>query len=352
MRNKFVVLIALAAVVLAGLCLFQWRRTNEQKERIAALQQTVEETEQERSAGRARLQRVEKQRTSLSSEAQDLATEVQSLQRSLAETPKPVAVPTNKVEPASPSAGALKEGMGGMLSKMMADPAMKKMLREQQKTMMDTMYGSLIKDMALSPDEAAKFKDLLLDKQMKAMEQGMAMFKSGGDDADKTEAAKNLADEQKRFDDQMKEFLGEGRFAQYQEYNESLAQRMALTQFQQQSAASDFPLRDDQTKQLLQVMKEESKNLKAALSPTDAATSEQARQFKMMSSEEEMNKFFDQQEQANQRVLERSRSILSPEQLNSFGTFQSNQLNMQRLGMNMAKQMFGGEKTDAPVTPK
>src|ERR1044071_7113381 len=101
MRNKFVVLIALAAIALAGVCIFQWRRTNEQKERIAALQQTVEETEQQRATERARLQRVEKQRTSLSSEAQNLATEVQSLQRSLAETPKPVAVPTNKVEPVS-----------------------------------------------------------------------------------------------------------------------------------------------------------------------------------------------------------------------------------------------------------
>jgi hypothetical protein len=350
MRNKFVVLIALAAVVLAGLCLFQWRRTNEQKQRIAALQQAVEETEQQRATERARLQRVEKQRTSLSSEAQNLATEVQSLQRSLAEAPKPAAVPANKVEPAS--AGPVKEGMGGMLSKMMADPALKKMVREQQKTMMDMMYGSLIKEMALSPDETAKFKDLLLDKQMKAMEQGMAMLKGGGDDADKTEAIKTLSEEQKSFDAQMKEFLGEGRFAQYQEYNESLGQRMVLNQFQQQSAASDFPLRDDQTKQLLQVMKEESKNFKAALNPTDAATSEQVRQFKMMSSDEEMNTFFDQQEQANQRVLERSRSILSPEQLNSFGTFQTNQLNMQRFSINMARQMMGGEKTDAPVTPK
>ena len=180
----------------------------------------------------------------------------------------------------------------------------------------------------------------------------MAMFQGGGTDADKAEAIKNMSDEQKKFDEQLKGFLGEGRFAQYQEYSESMGERMILNQFQQQAATTDYPLRDDQSKQLLQVMKEESKSVKTALNAADPNASEQVRQFKMMSSDEEMNKFFDLQDQSNQRVYERARSILSPEQLNSFATFQSNQINMQRVSFNMARRMMGGDGTDAPVTPR
>ena len=64
-----------------------------------------------------------------------------------------------------------------------------------------------------------------------------------------------------------------------------------------------------------------------------------------------MNEFFKQREEIDQRVLERAKAVLTPEQLTAFATHQSNQLQMQRMGMSMAAKMFGTQKPEdaAPV---
>jgi hypothetical protein len=53
------------------------------------------------------------------------------------------------------------------------------------------------------------------------------------------------------------------------------------------------------------------------------------------------------QETINQRVYDRARNLLTPAQLDSFGTFQTNQLQMMRMGMSMAKKMFAPGKETA-----
>lgn len=45
-------------------------------------------------------------------------------------------------------------------------------------------------------------------------------------------------------------------------------------------------------------------------------------------SEERMNQIMDLQQNLGQRVFERGRSVLQPNQLSAFGTFESNQLSM------------------------
>ena len=56
-----------------------------------------------------------------------------------------------------------------MLSKMMKDPAMKQMLRQQQTAMVDMMYGPMFKELGLSAEDADKLKELLLDRQMNSL---------------------------------------------------------------------------------------------------------------------------------------------------------------------------------------
>ena len=62
-----------------------------------------------------------------------------------------------------------------------------------------------------------------------------------------------------------------------------------------------------------------------------------------------MEEYFSQQELVNQRVLERAGQLLTPEQLRELEPMLKNQLQMQRAGMKMARQMFGGaENSEAP----
>jgi hypothetical protein len=73
--------------------------------------------------------------------------------------------------------------------------------------------------------------------------------------------------------------------------------------------------------------------------------------WQALMSEDRLNQFFKQREEIDQRVLERAKSVLTPEQLRAFATHQSNQLQMQRMGMSMAAKMFGAQKSgdDAPA---
>jgi hypothetical protein len=54
-------------------------------------------------------------------------------------------------------------------------------------------------------------------------------------------------------------------------------------------------------------------------------------------------------------VLDRAGQVLSPEQLKDYAGFLKSQLEMQKMGMNMARKMFGAPKGASPpldgVTP-
>lgn len=51
-------------------------------------------------------------------------------------------------------------------------------------------------------------------------------------------------------------------------------------------------------------------------------------------------KLLQSQESINQRVYERAGELLSETQLAAFGKFQTNQLQMMRMGMNMARKFM------------
>jgi len=121
---------------------------------------------------------------------------------------------------------------------------------------------------------------------------------------------------------------------------------MAVNQLSQQLASSPNPLTDDQSRQLLEIMKAEKKNTTPVFGEPGADGSANMANWQAMLSEERMNEFFKQREEIDQRVLERSKAVLTPEQLTAFATHQANQLQMQRLGMSMAAKMFGTQKPE------
>jgi hypothetical protein len=68
-----------------------------------------------------------------------------------------------------------------------------------------------------------------------------------------------------------------------------------------------------------------------------------------MLSGEGTEKLIQTQDTINQRAYERARQVLTPGQLEPFGQFQTNQLRMMRLGMNMARKFMGTD--EAQRTP-
>src|ERR1035437_4442586 len=149
-----------------------------------------------------------------------------------------------------------------MLSKMMEDSDTRKFIHDQQRMMMDQMYAPLVKQMGLTPDEATRFKDLLAYNTRKGAEAATSMF-GGRSSTNRTEALSALTANQKSMDEQIKTFLGDDRYAQYKDYQETVGERTLLNQFKLQ-AGSDYNLNDQQTEAMLTFMKEEQKSVAAS----------------------------------------------------------------------------------------
>ena len=129
-----------------------------------------------------------------------------------------------------------------------------------------------------------------------------------------------------------------------------MGERAMLNQFKQQ-AGSDYNLSDPQTEALLTFMKEEKKNVAASTGLPLGDSGQDPAKLQALMSDDKVDQFMQAQETISQRVYDRARTILSPDQLDTLGRFQTNQMQMMRMGMGMVKTMFGPDKPTAPAAP-
>ena len=92
-------------------------------------------------------------------------------------------------------------------------------------------------------------------------------------------------------------------------------------------------------------MKEEREKVPPVISEDPTKTADSL--SKLMNSEM-MEQQFKWQEEFDKRVFERAGKVLTADQLKEFAEFQEQQSSMQKLGLKMAKEMFGGNKEGAP----
>ena len=351
MKSTLTLFLAVATITLAVVCAMQTRKFAGQQTQIASLRGELDEKAQQVETLQAAQKHSDQQRHELMAQADELAAQLTA--RQLAETNVTVVAPPAASAPA-PVAKAEKPddekgGFGKMLSKMMQDPDTRKFIHDQQRLMMDQMYAPLVKQMGLTPDEATKFKDLLADNTMKGAEAATSML-GGGASTNRTEAISTLAANQKTMDEQLKTFLGDDRYAQYKDYQETVSERTLLNQFKLQ-AGSDYNLNDVQTEAMLTFMKEEQKSVAASTGlPLGDANKDPAK-LETMFSGDKVDELIAAQDTVGQRVYERARTILSPDQLNTWGKYQTNRMQMMRMGMNMAKKMFAPDKPAADAPP-
>jgi len=337
MKNVFILIFAITAIALGAVCVLQSRKLANQREQLAALRSEAERQSSEFADLQSSNQLLEKQRQELLEQSSKLAAKVQTQLRAekAPATSVESAATTNQQKSASD-----KNPFGNALAKMMADPEMKKMIREQQRTMIEQLYTPLIKQLGLQPDEAEQFKNLLADNMIKAAEKATSMF--GGDSAtNRTEMVAKLTEEQKSFDELVRGFLGESRYAEYKDYQQTVGERTQLNQFRQ-TMGSENALTDQQTDQLLKFMREEKQTVTAA-GGMASFDGQDAANMQAMLSGEGVDKILQNQETIGKRVYERARTVLSENQLTAFGKFQTSQLQMMRVGMSMARQFMSPE---------
>jgi len=339
--------LAVTTLALGALCITQWRNLDSTRRQLESAHAEIDAANRQTEEMQAIQKRLEQQKNDLMQLAAESAAAARAATQQLAAatssppaTVKPAAVTVSAAEPEKDGGG-----LRGMLANMMKDPETRKFIRDQQRQMMDQLYGPLIKKMGLSAEEGEKFKDLLADNMMQGAEKATSLF--GG--TNRAELIATMTAEQKKSEEVLKDFLGEDRYNLYKDYQETAGERTQLTMFKQQNASSDYPVSDIQIEELLAFMQQEKQSL-AATGQQFPGNSQDPANFDAMLSPERLDQFIQSQEALNQRVYERAKTVLSPQQLESFAKFQGNQLQMMRMGFSMARKLMGPSEPSAAGT--
>lgn len=235
----------------------------------------------------------------------------------------PPAEPTPAAKETAP-----KNPFTGMLEKMLKNPLARKAMMSQQLTVLKPMYADLIKQLGLNPEQSEQFFQLLAEQNSMALEAGL--------DANKADPQK-LTDSLAASDAAFKELLGEEGYQNYQTYQRTIPDRASLTQIAAQMSAQNIPLRPDQSSGLLQIMQQEPLNTSrfaGAVSTNTPGTFPDA---------DVLDITFQAQEERNERILARSKTLLTPQQWEAFAQQQQQSLAMQKMGIEMARGMFSDD---------
>lgn len=356
MQKVLIGVLAVTTFVLGVLCAVQAKELRASREQTRAVEEARSAETEVRQSQESRVKELERANTRLEKQVQKFANVTSALRSNEVRQTSNVTAWAQQMRASSLNGGTNAESgeggeglfgkdMGDMLGKMMKDPAMREMMREQQKVAINMMYAGLFKEMKLSPEEKEKFKAILTDAQLKNIENAGGLFGDKKDGAP-DDMQKLAVDSKKQTEAELKTLLGDERFAHYEDYQKNIGERMQLDQFKTRLEGENMALQEQQTAQLLQIMKEE----KAAVSPPIPQDNTEFPKKELLTSEN-LDKQMQWMEDYNRRVLDRVGQVLTPEQMKQYREFQEQQTAMQKLGLNMARQMFGSGKSGSPAVP-
>ena len=324
MKNLVITLLALAALALGAFCLYQQRQISQTRTVLSAVPPPATNSEAEEKAAFAEKKSAALQETltQTSAYANEKSKEAEDLQRSLA------AAKTNNP-------------MQGMAD-LFKDPKMRDMIKAQQKAyivpMLDKQYAALIQQLNLTPEQSAQLKDLLAQRMLAGADAGMSMLDRNLDPAKREEMVKQTKDQTDDYNAQIKQLLGDN-YAAFEAYEKTTADRLTVSQFNDQFPGGDLALSADQQQQLIQAMSDERNGFKWTVDYGNRNTPDG--DFSTMFTEDKINQYAQERERLDNQILARARPFLSAGQAQALEQFLASQRQMQIAGMKMAGQMFG-----------
>ena len=222
-------------------------------------------------------------------------------------------------------------GKKEFIRRTLEDPKMKEGFRMWKIERLQRIYGDFFRDHQLTPEQATKFVDLVFDQENRDMEDGTRFL--NGDPDVKPQLTKA------EMDAEMRALLGDDGFEEYEAYEKTTTERLALLEVREEVNRSS-PLKDDQANLLLQIMKEERERTPlTALDPRASGTSRD--KFIAIVQGDNAEQFYRAQADLNQRILSRTGTILSPDQYEALESFLNQYLKVQKIGIEMARQAAG-----------
>ena len=214
------------------------------------------------------------------------------------------------------------------------------MLAEKLREQVDARYAALFKNLNLTPEQLEKFKNLLVEKQT-ALADVLAAARAQGIDprTDPQEFRKLVADTQAEVDTNIKAALGDAGFAQYQQYQQTLPQRNAVTQLEQSLSYTSTPLTSAQAEQMVQILASNSPT--ASNAANNRATVAAGFGFGGNGPSSPITN----------AAITQSATVLSSTQVAALQQLQQTQLAQQQLQQAMRNQFNGQNRTVTPAIP-
>jgi len=326
MKTLGFILAAALAAIFFPLYIHEVHKASEAESTAAVLRSQVSELEGRVAEQESRTEELQTRLHNTRETAVAKADQVTALQQTLTNT-----IQTN-AKAASP------------MAEMFKSPEMKNLIKNQQEmvlnSLIDKNYATLFS--SLTPAQAATVKDLLTKRALVDAQMGVSLMAGDADSSKRSELLQQAKTDKDGINGQIKELLGEGGYAEFQAYEKTVPQRMALNMFKDQQASGPGALTSDQETQLLQAINDETVKFKFSTDYTD--------QTKMSAdpssffSEEKLQKFKEEREQLHELYRERATNILTGIQLGPFVKFLDSQRDMQDMGLKMGAQLFGNKQ--------
>ncbi len=331
MKNFTIIVLAIASLTLGTLCLRQHRTVSEAESNIAKLKTNVSEIEDQLQEQQTVASNLEARLRQTRATAVAKAEQASQLEQTL----------TNKVQ------AEAKAKAQNPMAEMFKNEDTKELIKTQQKAVLGPMieknYADYFASLQLTPEQSTALKDLILKKTMVDAEAGISLMSGESDQARRQEILKNAKDQKNSVDEQIKQFLGDDNYAQFQAYEKSQPERMALNMFKDQQGAGSNALTPDQEAKLIQLMSDQRQNFKFTTDFTDQSKFDG--DFASYFTEDRINQFQKEMEQLYQNYSSQAQQILSGPQFEQFEKFLKGQRDLQTLGLKFGMKMFGNQSS-------
>lgn len=325
MKNIAIGILLVTTLIFGGLCLTQNQKASEARSEAAALRQKLVELESSAAQREEQAATLQTRLHDTQAKAIAKAEEVTQISEAL----------TNRIQTNAKAANPFGE--------MFKNKEMKDMIRTQQKTVLGTMtdknYSPYFTSLNLTPKQSSGLKDLIVSRSLVDAEAGMSMMAGDNDPTKRKEMMDKTKTDRDAINAQIKDFLGDDNYTQFQTYEKTVPDRMTLSMYKDQQGSGPGALNPDQESQLLLAMGDERQNFKFTTDFSDQSklSGDLASNF----TEEKIDQYQHEIEELHQHYLDRAKTILTPEQLDPFGKFLNGQREMQKVGFKMAMTLFG-----------
>jgi RNA polymerase sigma factor (sigma-70 family) len=146
-------------------------------------------------------------------------------------------------------------GQKSPLNKITADPATRKLMRDQQKMGMTMLYSDLVKNLKLEPEATEKFNDLMADQVMEGID---IITQALQDKKSPKEIDQLFTNQEAALNSKLQALVGQEGLAQYQEYSKNLLNSLTVQQFSS-NLTGDKEAKANKKQQLTAAMQEETR---------------------------------------------------------------------------------------------